>query len=159
MQCRYSYAACIEKELSASKCSSFYRQSGLETFLPLSNALRLYSLGTKPNIQLWKEIRSENEGLDLKENYWRLSVRHSTWKHCCRHRTLSRFTCFKPNPTFNSDRKLGSKTKYLLWKRTTGAQVFVVLPSIRPRNFSTAIERVEVLRAQKKPQHSTLAGK
>ena len=37
-----------EKEESAPKCSSFYHQPGLETFLPLPNALGFYSLNTNP---------------------------------------------------------------------------------------------------------------
>ena len=48
-----------------------------ENLLPLSNALRFYALQTKPNIQLWQAIRSANQVLDLKNNYWRLSVRRS----------------------------------------------------------------------------------
>ena len=37
-----------------------------------------YTLRTKPNIQLQKEIRSENQVLAFEEDYWRLSVRRST---------------------------------------------------------------------------------
>ena len=33
---------------------------------------------------------------------------------CHRYRTRAGFTALKPNPTFNSDRKSGAKTKYLL---------------------------------------------
>ena len=69
----------------ASKCSSLYDQSGLETSIPLSNALRFYAL--------------------------------------------------KSNPTFDSGRKLGPKTKYLRRKRTIGVCAFVVLPSNRHRRY------------------------
>ena len=66
------------RKLLASNCSSFYHQSGQETLLALSNAIRFYVLKTKPNIQLRKEIWSENQVLVSKGNYWRLSVRRST---------------------------------------------------------------------------------
>ena len=47
-------------------------------FAIVSSALRFYVLKTKPNNQLLQKIRSENEVLELSENYWRLSVRRST---------------------------------------------------------------------------------
>ena len=53
----------------ASKCSSFYHQSGLGTLLPFPNGLRFYSLKTKPgkpNIQHRQEIRRQKELLASK---------------------------------------------------------------------------------------------
>ena len=55
---------------------------------------------------------------------WRLCVRRSNinpaYKLCYRYRTRSGFTALEPNPTCNSDRKLGAKTKYFRQKRTVG---------------------------------------
>ena len=59
-------------------CSSPYHQSGLETLLPLPNALRSYENKTNPDIQHRQEIRRENQVLALKDNYRLLSVRRST---------------------------------------------------------------------------------
>ena len=136
--------------MSASKRSTFYHQSGQETLLPLLNALTFYVLQTKPNIQLQKEIRSENQVLAFEEDYWRLSVRRSSmdpvWNIRRSYRTRSGFTHSKPYPTFNSDRKLCVRTKYLLWKRTIAFQAFVVLPWIRPGISDSVIERAHVLR-------------
>ena len=51
--------------------SSFYRQAGVETFLQLPNAIGLYELKTKYNIQLRQEIGGgENQVESIKENYW-----------------------------------------------------------------------------------------
>ena len=50
-------------------CSSLYHQSILETSPPLSNAIQFYGLKIEPNIQLRKEIRSENQVFDAEDNY------------------------------------------------------------------------------------------
>ena len=47
----------VARRLFPSKLSSLYVRSGLGGFLSFSNALRFYPIKTKPDIQLWKEIK------------------------------------------------------------------------------------------------------
>ena len=60
------------------ECASPNHLSGLGTLLSLSNALRLYGLKTKPNIQARQEIMGENQVLAPNEIYWRLCVLRPT---------------------------------------------------------------------------------
>ena len=115
-------STCVERELLASKCSSFYHQSGLETLLPLSNALRFYSLKTKPNIQLtgnqeWKQISCvQREQLASKFSPFYHQSGLKTLLPRNRYRTPSGFTCSKQI----QHSTLGTQTKQLRRKRTIG---------------------------------------
>ena len=101
--------------------------------------------------------------LASQEKCWRLSVRRSTinpaYKLCYRYRTHSGFTHLKPNPTFNSDRILGAKTKYLLYKSELLASK---CSSLHHRSgLETLLLLSDALRIyclKTKPKHSILTG-
>ena len=42
-------------------CTSFYHQSGVETLLPLSNALRFHALKTKPTFNYDREFGAKTK--------------------------------------------------------------------------------------------------
>ena len=131
----------------ASKCSRFYSKSGMVAFVPFPKSPLRYFLKTKPNMQVRQEIRADNQVRDLRANYLRRCVRRGNLqrgKRCDHYRTLSCFTFLRPYPTSNNDRKLGNQTKCSCRAGTIGANVFVVLPSFRPANFATVIERDQV---------------
>ena len=103
------------RELSVTKRSSFYHQSGLQTFLRLSNALRFTYLKRSPKPNPVRKLGAKNQVLDLKEGRWRLSVSLSTispaCKLCYRYRTWAGFTYLKPNPTLNHAGKYDRKPR------------------------------------------------
>ena len=84
----------------------------------------------KPNI-LWQEIRSENEVLALKGNYWRLSVRRSTTnpvkQPCYCYRARSGFTFLKPTPTCNSRQEIRIFATFLMGDLVTSTPQLVSL--------------------------------
>ena len=56
----------------------------------------------------------------------------------------------KTKPNIQLLRGFRAETKYVRPKRTIGVYVFVVLPTIRPKNFPGVIGRTHVLLAQTK---------
>ena len=95
-----------------------------------------YLLKTKPNIQLWKDMGGGKESDRVKVEL--LPPNYSLFYHQSGQAILLKLS----NALMFFSLK--TKTNYLRRKRSIGAQVFVVLPSIRFGIFANVFERVQV---------------
>ena len=123
--------------------------------IPFSYALKFYVLGENPTFNSdRRELGAKTDHLRRKRTIgvYVYVVLPSIWRrNIATVIERSQVSPTQKNKTkFNPDRKLGAEKKYLRRKRTIGVEVFVVLPSIWPRNFAAVIERSQVLLAQNK---------
>ena len=143
-------SSCAERDQLASKCTSFGHQPGLGTFVPLSDAIRLYWLKTAPTFNPCRKLGgrkpstcAERELLESKcsscyrQSVLQTSLSLSNAPMCYVVKTKTR----RPTPTLYEDRQTSNCVGWEL----LAPKYSPPLPSIRLINFATVLKRDQVL--------------